>query len=52
MRKQIIDLSTKTPEEIYDFLQVLLFVRQKLNKNGYVVHVKKSRSKKRNKLSK
>ena len=52
MRKQIVDLSNRTPEEIYDFLQALLFVRQKLSKNGYTVHVKKCHSKKRNKLSK
>ena len=48
MQKQfpVIDLSKKTPREIFDFMQALMIVRLKLEKKGYTLKVKKTPRKK------
>lgn len=39
------DLSKKSSDEVYDFLQALIFARHNLCKKGYILTVKKSRKK-------
>ena len=40
-KNNVIDLSKKNPDEIHEFLQALLDVRYKLNKNGLNVNIKR-----------
>ena len=52
-KNNVIDLSKKNPDEIHEFLQALLDVRYKLNKNGLNANIKRlSRIKKNRNLSK
>lgn len=39
-----LDLTKKSPAEVYEFLQVLLETRFKLHQSGWVVTVKRARS--------
>jgi hypothetical protein len=44
-KKKIIDLSSKSPQEIFDFMGAMLSARMVLHKKGYNLNIKKIRGK-------